>query len=151
MIPDSFRFGLPTAAEVGGSLGDLHDNSAIVNKPITGVTDVGPGATTRVILQSGRKLTLQISHSQTNENKPFRTVRTLIRLDEEKVDSETGTVVKQSAYVVVTSPQGANYTDAQVLENTYALLLFAIGGGTSDGGELGNNPTWLGRILAGEP
>lgn len=151
MIPDAFRLGLPTAAEHTTMSGVVGAEILAAAKPVTGLTDVGPGATTRIVSQSGRKLTLVISHSTSNENKPFTTKRALIRLNEDFVDSETGTAVQQSSYLVITSPQGANVTDTVVLANARALLYLALFGSVDGSGNLAGNETFLSRVLAGEP
>jgi len=56
------------------------------------------------------KLGVSISHSETKENAPFTTGRTVIRIDASKVNETTGKPVVLSAYLVVVLPQSPDWT-----------------------------------------
>lgn len=124
------------------------------------VTDVSPGRSVRRGFIGSFDATtpcdLIIAHSVSNENKPAKTDRTLVRLDV-KLFTSAGQPVIASAYLVVAIPQGAFVTSAsdanpfrssvEGLEMIQTLL-----------GAIGVSPTAatlsdtnLLRILAGEP
>jgi len=92
----------------------------------TGSVRIGP-----IPLQGGggNKGSLTISRSQSNENKPIVTDRTLIRLDVTKVHSVTGKKVTMTAYCVTGLPQGDNpFTlDDQVCLVRHLALFLLIG------------------------
>jgi hypothetical protein len=117
------------------------------------LTDAGDGSSKRIGTLSGVKAQLSIAHSQSNENAPFPTTRTNIRLDLKKVNTETGKTITASAYTVVVAPQGPDFSDADILMITRTLAAFLLfGKGTGDMAlDFYGNDDTLARVVAGEP
>jgi len=74
------------------------------------------------------KLLLTVSHSETNENKPYKTQRVSVRLDRlvQTADAQ-GTIVKASAYGVAVQPMASEVAagEMQSLIRTLGLALLA--------------------------
>jgi hypothetical protein len=119
--------------------------------------DVSPGRTVRQCADFGglgdtNRTVLTISHTESNENKPAVTDRTLIRLDFDIFDFEGGPMTA-SAYCVIAAPRGA-YVDAsssptelsriKLLQSLLGVLAVSTSAATLSAA----NAT---RILAGEP
>jgi hypothetical protein len=116
-----------------------------------GVGGGGIGASVRVQPSfRGGKATLSINHSQSKENAPYTTDRSVIRIDLKKPDS-TGKLVQASAYCVVALPQGnvVSRDDCLVMVNT--LLAFLLHGSQVPGLGFPDSALELSRILDGEP
>lgn len=133
-------------------------NSDVSNIPSGGVivarrrSTSGTGSSVYVGSVAGgtNKYSLNISHSKTNENKPFVTDRTLIRLDLPKIDPVTKRTVTLSAFLVVAAPQGDLFSKAEVLELTRTLSMFTFAGKTSEAGARSGSDDTLDRTLDGE-
>jgi len=119
------------------------------------LADLGPGSSMRVTEpSSGDKFVLKITHSETKENTPYPTTRTVLRLDRKRTTSE-GVGIQESAYLVIASP-----TVEGVMDSTSAALLardlalFVLTGGadiTNTKIALSASDGELARLLAGEP
>jgi hypothetical protein len=118
------------------------------------VTDVAPGKSVRIgALQGLGSIlgTLTIAHSVSNENKPVKTDRCLVRFDV-PLYAASGQICTGSAYFVVATPRGC-FDDA-ALASAYAPLalvqaLLGVIGVSPTAATLSD--TNLLRILAGEP
>lgn len=151
MLTDPLKIAIPTATEV-----------AAIRSAVTGVSpsnvasaaiiDVAPGSTQRQGLFSTSIFKTGIGHSNTKENAPYVTTRSLMRLDQVRTDS-LGKSVTLSAYGVVAVPQGTLFTTAEVLSHAQALAVFMLLGSMSSAlANYGNgNSTDLSRIINGEP
>jgi hypothetical protein len=94
---------------------------------------------------------LQISHNETNENKPYKTTRTLKRIDVSRVDAN-GQTVTMSFYTVGVVPISSRFTedDARRIEQMLALFtLYGPSTSSSDWTGTANDQTGL-RLLRGE-
>jgi len=120
------------------------------------VIDVAPGKSVRTgtlgaLTGLTRPPVLTIAHSVSNENKPVKTDRCLVRFDV-PLWAPSGQVCNAAAYLVVATPQGCfNDNELTVPYVPLALVQAVIG-------SIGVSPTAatlsdtnLLRILAGEP
>jgi len=148
MLIDPLPFPLTAAGASNGS--------AILNDAISGnvelhTIDFGPGSTVRTgLLDDGTKVTLSIKHSQSNENAPFETGRSLVRIDLERVNATTSKPVKMSVYTLISVPKGPDFTyaDAEVWARNLAIF---TGFGKASGTDLDSGDDSIARIIAGEP
>jgi len=118
------------------------------------INDIGPGSSQRVYDDGTSKWTLTISHSETSENKPLLTRRTLIRFDKEFIDTASGRTIKASAYIVCALPVSADFIVGNMAELARSLaFILLFGPSVDDGGQVGPaaNDNTLERVLAGEP
>lgn len=117
------------------------------------VTDLSPGATQRQYSIDGVKHRMSINHSQTKENAPLVTDRSVIRMETQKVNAELGKTVTAAAYLVVAAPTGGDFTEDEILELVWTLLHFALIGDVNSDGTAKNETSnqALRRILTGEP
>jgi len=109
-------------------------------------------ATKRVHVESTGTYTLSISRSESKENAPYVTNRTVQRLDLTKIDS-LGKKVTASCYVVIAAPLSNDFPVADVIDLVQQTCLFAAFGASDDSGtsvSKANGVTHLGRILEGE-
>lgn len=128
----------------------------ITSASTVAVTDVSPGRTVRkgFVPNLPAPATLTISHTVSNENKPVKTDRHLVRLDA-KLSSDASNVNKgdltASCYVVITVPHGAVDTNGAEYD-AYYMLSALIGFLTVNPstGNLDARAT-LNRLLSGEP
>lgn len=101
------------------------------------------------------KVKMTISHSETKENLPYVTRRSVVRLDRQKVDVN-GKTVTQSAYFVTVDPvsgtlfSGAGETTFDLLQLLTFFGLFGPVVGT-EVDALEESPRVIHRILDGEP
>jgi hypothetical protein len=116
-------------------------------------TDVAPGRTVRqcsISAITGGPATLTISHSVSNDNKPAKTDRSLLRLDFLVKDS-SGREMNAYAYAVVGIPRGAYYYNdgTQALSGVAVaqMLIGALCGVTASA----LDEARITRVLAGEP
>jgi len=115
-------------------------------------TDLSPGATKRIGMIGSNQAVMSIGHSTSNENAPFVTDRSVMRIDLKKVNSETGKPVTASAYLVTTAPRGSDFSVADILQlgRTVAAIPF-----TGTNGLLFTAATMdvaaYQRVIAGEP
>lgn len=155
MLKDPIKVGLVN--DVSGA-GFIDYMPALYTGAITDVNlpvlDFGDGATKRKVLLADGVTTnsMTVSHSQSKENAPYLTDRSLIRLDSVKVDSVTGKPVTMSAYIVVALPQGNTFSQNDAKYLALSLAHFVLAGPLNDGGTRydavpGDTLT---RILAGE-
>jgi hypothetical protein len=121
------------------------------------VTDVSPGRSVRIQGSSpitGGPSKLTVSHTVSNENKPAKTDRILIRLDHTFVD-QSGKELTGYVYAVFGLPRGMyDAANAQPYDRqTVGLLmggqLMGVLGAHASNNTLGGS--YLGRILNGEP
>jgi len=124
--------------------------------------DAGPGRSVRVCNPAtfygqncARPATLTISHSVSNENKPVKTNRSLIRLDF-SLENSSGQELKAYAYAVIGAPEGTSLAAPMgdpitASECGLALAQALIGalGTSSTAATLSS--TKITRVLAGEP
>jgi len=153
MLPDPLTVKSPS---LGGSTAltlDATESFAI--------TDVSPGRTVRVATMQNGGLaslpaTLTISHTVSNENRPSKTDRHLIRLDVRTVaDTQGSREVTASTYLVIAVPRGAYrsvggdpFDDECILDmlNTlFGVIFTGSSAATLDGGAK------FTRLMAGEP
>lgn len=93
----------------------------------------GPGASTRTgTMTDATKVTLTIKHSQSNENKPAETVRTLVRFDLKRINPTTSKPVTLSAYAVIALPQDGTFTTVEASKLGESLALFILQGGKAE-------------------
>lgn len=150
MLQDPLKIGIIDESRHTLILSDTASTVIGTGIPLATI-DVNPGGSVRTAVVSGVKYTLTISHSQTKENAPFTTDRSLIRFDVEKTNVTTGKLVTASAYLVVAAPTGGDHTSADVLKYTRSLLTLLLLGDAPDEGGGVLSDTVLQRILAGEP
>lgn len=120
------------------------------------VTDVSPGRSVRrgIYTVTGTPLELTISHSVSNENKPVKTDRHLVRLDvtlSSDAQNPSKGDLTASAYLVVTVPRGAVDVNADGYD-PYLLVssllgLLTINSSTNNFDQRDK----FNRIMAGEP
>jgi len=114
--------------------------------------DVAPGKSVRKCSSSavsGGPATLTISHSVSNDNKPAKTDRALVRIDYLVKDSE-GREMNAYAYAVIGIPRGATmYNSQDEFESIMVVqsLIGALSGITASA----LDETRITRVLAGEP
>jgi len=114
-------------------------------------TDLAPGKTTRVAQNAaGDEVTLSVSHSQTNENAPYKTNRVLVRFDISRFDAQ-GKEVVLSVYQVIALPLGSLFTVHDAVSLAASLNIFSLVGEWNGPGTLGASECFLPRLLAGEP
>jgi hypothetical protein len=148
MLTDPLQF--PIALPVGYVA--TSDFGAAVSDGIDLFTnDFSPGRTVRIgTLDDGTKVSLTIAHSQSNENAPFQTDRTQIRVDLSKINTTTGKPVRMSVYQITSRPVGDDFSETDAWNWVRNLGLFLVTGKAS-GGALVPMDDSLRRILAGEP
>lgn len=120
------------------------------------LTDVAPGRSVREGVLGGFPASLTISHSQTKENAPFATTRSVIRLDRKVYSESIGKTATLSAYLVVAQPVMAEATPetaAALARALAAQCLFGIQTSSVsteavDGTVISD---FLVRVLSGEP
>jgi len=117
------------------------------------ITDVAPGKSVRkcsVAITTGGPAVLTISHSESNENKPAKTDRSLVRLDFLCKDVN-GREMNAFAYAVIGIPRGAvDYQDPESPLSPRVVaeaLIGALCGITASALSV----TRLDKVLAGEP
>jgi hypothetical protein len=117
------------------------------------VTDISPGRSVRIASASGADMPakLTIAHTVSNENKPVKTDRTLIRLDYTGYSPASAGPVVASAYMVVAIPQASlvaiddNAIDAsKLVQDLIGVVAVSPSAATLSRANLL-------RILAGEP
>lgn len=117
------------------------------------LTSSDAGKSTRVGTFGSSKLHLTVLHSTTKENAPYVTKRSVLRLDR-KVADNAGKTVTLSAYLVVASPVGSPFSEADAIQLA-AMLCSSVHGGlkTSDTGVYGASsavPAFVERLLFNE-
>jgi len=123
------------------------------------VVDISPGKSVRVgsltVANDILPAKLTISHSVSNENKPAKTNRTLVRFDIETVPDSSGRMMSCYAYAVIGIPVGGVTSDgatlislAQYRQALVAALRGALGVSSS---AATLDETKIDRVLAGEP
>ena len=100
------------------------------------------------------RATLKISHSVSNENKPAKTDRTLVRLDVDMVDAD-GRAMTAFAYLVTGLPQGAQNIAGDTAEPVgtaefLGILQVFLGAAAVNVGSAALDETKILRILKGE-
>jgi len=151
MLPDPLTVKAPVLNGTTALTLDTTESFAII--------DVSPGRTVRQANLSALASTLSlltISHSVSNENRPSKTDRHLIRLDTRfKAGIEDSREVTASAYCVVAVPRGA-YTetngdpvDNNVVQHLLNILFGAMFTGSSNA-TLDSGAKFF-RLLGGEP
>jgi hypothetical protein len=101
--------------------------------------------------ESHDEINFTISHSETNENKPYKTSREVKRLDVSRTD-DNGVSVTASFYIVGVIPITSMFTedDVRILEKMLALFaLYGPSTSSSDWSGTSNDQTNY-RILRGE-
>jgi len=92
--------------------------------------DISLGASTRrAEMADGTKVQLTIKHSQSNENKPVETVRTLVRFDFTKLNPVSLKPVTLSTYAVIALPQDNTFTAVDAERYAESMSLFLLQGG----------------------
>jgi hypothetical protein len=132
-----------------------HTAITVVQTDSFAVTDLSPGRSVRIgtlnACTDGPTGQLTIAHSVSNENKPVKTDRVLIRFDANIFDAATSQPVVASAYLVCATPRGAinsiGGADFQMIQ-LIETLLGVVCVNTSSAAL---SETMLLRILAGEP
>jgi len=112
----------------------------------------GPaGQIVRVGTLAGLESALAISHSVTNENKPYGTKRVNVRLSSTKVDSETGNSVTGFVQESFGLPK-AVFTPAELNVMRQSLLAFLLFGETVTGhySTIAEGTVQFNRLLLGE-
>lgn len=142
----------------------------IVNVPLAGTANlplsltqtVGSKSTRRYVVSATEWYEFSIGQDLTStENKPFSTIRELLRIDHIKIDATTLTEVKTSAYLNVTLPTSADSSkdDAVVLVADLITFLLSPDHSAWDGlgGEawpptlsVANLTTTITRLITGE-
>nr|QDH87564.1 MAG: hypothetical protein H2Bulk35297_000002 [Leviviridae sp.] len=108
------------------------------------------GTTKRVHVVDDEVTTLSISRSESKENAPYVTNRTVQRLDFQKVDP-SGKKVVLSCYVVVAAPLSDLFTTAMIKKHVMSACLFAaFGGNNANTLVINPNNDHLDRVLQGE-
>jgi hypothetical protein len=115
----------------------------------------GEGKTKRVgSWDTETVMSLSISHSETKENAPHVTNRSLVRLDLGRVDSE-GRPVNLSAYCVVAHPQGGDFTQAdaaRAARTLGSLILYGFASNEANISEsFAGELSLIDRVISGEP
>jgi len=121
---------LVIGAVVNGGGGGAHTFTGASTATME-LQDLATDGSTRIgtmPLQGGAasKCKMSISRSQSNENKPVVSDRTLIRLDCVRTHAVTGKPITMTAYVVTSLPQGGapfDPTDQVALVRTLACFL----------------------------
>lgn len=122
------------------------------NEPLALVASPQSGVTKRTNVHDDlSSTTLTISRSESKENAPYVTNRTVQRFDQTKVDS-LGKKVTLSCYVVIAAPLSSLFTQEDVVKHVRSACVAAAYGGVSDTGtiELKTDNTHLSRVLEGE-
>jgi hypothetical protein len=153
MLSDPLYLGVPVTFPVTNS-GTLDSNvtSAFVVHNVGG--GVGSSRRTGIdpTMAGSVPATFTISHSETKENAPYVTGRSLIRLDLTKVDA-VGKEVTMSVYAVIALPQCSLFSVADCARQVRTLGLFLLAGPSSNAsdfaGILGDDT--ITRIINGEP
>lgn len=135
-----------------------HTAITIITTDSFAVTDVSPGRTVRACSAltslggDNPKARLTISHSVSNENKPTKTDRVLVRLDADLFDVQGNPTLVGSAYLVLATPRGA-YVDSAQTDGFSTRLLFEtlLGVVCVSTSASTLSETNLDRIIAGEP
>jgi len=134
-----------------------HTAITVLSTDSFAVTDIAPGKSVRVgALASATgtpEANLTISHSVSNENKPSKTDRTLVRIDLKYKDLN-GRELLAYAYMVVGIPRGAVDPSFQpisvaTLGSTLVSALLGVVAVSATAATL--DETKILRILAGEP
>jgi hypothetical protein len=95
---------------------------------------------------------LTIGHQPSNENKGFATQRSVVRLTQTKVDSETSTEVEAYAQLILSVPK-TEFTATEMKDIALRLINFLlVGDGNSGGAAVGGDlSAQISRLYAGEP
>lgn len=93
--------------------------------------DIGPQSSKRkgILTDGVTKVTMTVSHSQSKENAPLLTDRTLIRFDFVKPDGVSGKPVTSSVYFVGAQPQGVTFSAQECRDQAQHLAMFILQGG----------------------
>lgn len=96
-------------------------------------------------------LILSTAHSETKENSPYKTDRTLVRLDCSRVDTD-GRIVTASVYEVKVLPRSSLFTADDVARLSRILSVFTLNGPSSSSSDFTATAldTTLERLLSGE-
>jgi hypothetical protein len=130
---------------------DIQTATLVASKRLALVPSGTPGTTKRIDVDGTSTLTLTISRSESKENSPYVTNRTVQRLDLQKIDA-LGKKVVLSCYVVVAAPLSDLFTQEVVEAHVRDACLFAAYGGATEDSLMQMSPLnpHLGRILEGE-
>jgi len=152
MLNDPILFPRPSSAQLGVIQLAVSTTSIGGLIRLPRVNQDGEGAKYRFVESGGENtFTLTILRSETKENKPFLTRRTVIRLDRKKVNSTTGLPVTASAYIVLAQPMGPDFDEADVIELAQSLGAFVLLGQVNGDSEvLAVTDGSIDRIIAGE-
>lgn len=114
--------------------------------------DISPGSSKRILVSATEKGLMTISHSQTKENAPYVTNRSVVRFDLQKVDA-AGKTVTLSAFAVIAQPIGGGFTDADALSLARTLGAFLYTGKSFVVPAMNKTvlDDTMSRVLAGEP
>lgn len=123
-----------------------------------GLVDLAPGKSVRTgTLADGRKATLTVSHSVSNENKGTLTDRAAMRLDIRKNVADVGSVTAQATLTVSTPRDGFTPSDTRdIVASLMAAIMstdgtnYAATSGVSISMSTETEDT-LGRVIRGEP
>lgn len=122
-----------------------------------GLIDLAPGKSVRCgTLADGRKATLTISHSVSNENKGTLTDRAAIRLDIRKNVEGIGGVTAQATLTTSTPRDGFATSDVRALVTSLMSAIMASDATDMSGTDgvtltMSNGDDTLNRVLNGEP
>jgi hypothetical protein len=149
MLDDPLSF--PATETFGPGSGSATVNAHISASVQLFTLDFSPGATVRSgELSDGTKVTLNIKHSLSQENAPFTTDRSLVRIDLERINATTGKPVRASFYTLASVPRGPDFSRDDALAWLRNLAVFT-GFGKTSSGDLVDADNSMARILAGEP
>lgn len=158
MLNDPFRLPKPLSTSIDALRSAVEADTtyqAVLatsgNNDIFRISDIGPGSSVRVGETDGSfRRTLAVQRSLTKENTPFSTRRTVIRLNDIRVEGGgSPRDVTRSAYLVIVSPDTGNYQTVP-FELAQQLCHWALFG-SLDADEALTNESDLARVLAGEP
>lgn len=124
MLPDPLRIGIVSEAQVAAIRADITGTVTGTLMSIPLVTQDGLSSKRMLLDSVGVKTTVSINHSETNENKPFVTGRTVFRIDRTIFNAIAGKPSTLSAYAVLALPQSPDFTVDDMLELARSLGFF---------------------------
>lgn len=150
MLPDPLRFPAVTQT-INENLRALVPGVLVTAANSMPVLLNDGGGSKRSLTVSDVEHVLSVAHSETNENKPFATGRTVIRLDLKKINEVTGKPVVLSAYIVIALPKSVDFDVSDAVDASRSLAHFLTFGQVTEGNEYANaEDNMLARLIQGE-
>jgi hypothetical protein len=156
MLIDPIKFPGAPSSEVDDLISRFNatNGDEIPQSPLR-LLDLGPGSSVRggaIVTGDSLPGRFSISHSETKENKPFTTTRTVIRLDRPLAGPD-GVTLNTAAYIVVSVPTVPTFAGpADGARLAQQLAWWILFGSVNEGGSaIDTNRGEFLRVLQGEP